>query len=1115
MNSAPDSRTLQQNATASSDWLAEYPPPRSLPLDQEALRIFERAYAIGMKIESEGPAITFSSLILALLTGEDETSQWFARLAVQQGPTVDLVLAEKGIDRATVTALAPSVGRPERLRLSEDKHILTISARNLLVSAEGWAQRVGGTDIGVRHLVASFVLNPPPAHRAQMQRWGYREAEWRTAFFPWVAGRYTAEQWTDATQRPAPAAATPAFEQQLSVKGEELAYPGDEHTALVLEQAALDHAQRSDRWLRLQTLFHALITTAQQNPAVGSEIEPLMSALDSVQPQYQKVLFEFQSASANRPPVPFDQLDLSPRVLNALETARGLAVAARKDARVGVRHLAGALVSRRVDAEEALSPMGLQVQALRRALIADAEKHGESVEAWSESLGEEDVQAGRPVELNSDDPEAALRTDEAWLSDPLSIRRDVKTFAALLASKTLEPPLSVGLFGPWGSGKTTFLKRLRREVQALADAAGATQGNSPYVSNVVHVDFNAWHFAESALTSSLVDKILRELENFIRDKQQETPAAWRDRALRELETTQRNLQAAKAVETAAKGAVAKAEGELTAARGKAVEATVSFHNLMNGVWVATRAAIRSSKAVEDSGVLDALGSTINSTEELRARVAALRNRPARLLGELGWIKSLIFAFSVLAVPLLIAWLTNSLLNQATSALTTLTAALSMVGLWVRAASGAVAKVDKAVAEVAAEFEKQLAENEEVKTAQQALANAQASAVTAETALEAARQELARAQTELANAELPAQMLQLVSNRLEAQTYAKELTSLSLARADLEGLSRILHAQRQPNAPPAESPLRPVERVILYIDDLDRCKPIDVVRVLQLVHMLLAFELFVVVVAVDARWVEESLKHSFDWLADGPNPATEATSNGAARARMDHLSPQDYLEKIFQIVFWLEPMTVSRAADYLGSLVRASTRESGPVYGTIGESMPTAPAKVEIAALELDYMRYLAAHVGSSPRRVKRFVNAYRLIKAGMSDAELRAFLTERMDESGAIRSGPYQVVIGLLVIGTGAPGSSAQILTELAECHPGAMINDVVERLRARKHPDWTMAAQVIEALMQSQKAEDVRDLRGWARRVRRFLLNGGGYSAAGLIREEVPVAVAAPSAVP
>lgn len=48
--------------------------------------------------------------------------------------------------------------------------------------------------------------------------------------------------------------------------------------------------------------------------------------------------------------------------------------------------------------------------------------------------------------------------------------------------------------------------------------------------------------------------------------------------------------------------------------------------------------------------------------------------------------------------------------------------------------------------------------------------------------------------------------------------------------------------------------KPVERIVLYIDDLDRCPPKRVVEVLEAVHLLLAFPLFVVVVGVDVRWV---------------------------------------------------------------------------------------------------------------------------------------------------------------------------------------------------------------------------------------------------------------------
>jgi hypothetical protein len=136
------------------------------------------------------------------------------------------------------------------------------------------------------------------------------------------------------------------------------------------------------------------------------------------------------------------------------------------------------------------------------------------------------------------------------------------------------------------------------------------------------------------------------------------------------------------------------------------------------------------------------------------------------------------------------------------------------------------------------------------------------------------------------------------------------------------------------------------------------------------------------------------------------------------------------------------------------------------------------------------MRALARFLGPSPRRVKRLVNAYRLIKARMSDAQLSTFVADRKAEDGSVRAGPYQIVIALLVIGTGAPAASAQILQELAEWDPQDSVGEVVDHWKARNQPDWMMAAQVVEMLMQTQNAKDVAELRGWARKVRRYLLS-------------------------
>jgi hypothetical protein len=444
----------------------------------------------------------------------------------------------------------------------------------------------------------------------------------------------------------------------------------------------------------------------------------------------------------------------------------------------------------------------------------------------------------------------------------------------------------------------------------------------------------------------------------------------------------------------------------------------------------------------------------------------------------------LFAGMLLAVPLVVDWLVSKVTGtgQLGQALTSVSAMLSVVAVWLRCASGAVSKVDQAIAKVNEAYEKQIQDDEKVKKAEEDLKEATSNAAMAAEKMAIAEREMRKAEAEAAAASLPAQMLTLVSSRVDDRTYSKELTTVSIAREDLRQLSQILQDQaKAPTAPtPAASAIKPAHRVILYIDDLDRCRPDDVVRVLQVVHMLLAFELFVVVVAVDARWVEESLKQKYGWLAG---------ADGHAR-----VTPQDYLEKIFQTTFWLEPMTTARAAEYLKSLVQTSRRRSGSAVDPSTDSGRTssgATESIEIHPLELEYMCALAAYVGPSPRRVKRLVNAYRLLKARMSDAQLSSFLTNRTTEDGAPRSGPYQLVIGLLVIGTGVPTSAAQIMRELAERDPQDELDDVIKSFRERNQKDWTVAAQVLEMLMRTQKSQDVSELRGWARKVGRFLLQG------------------------
>src|SRR5262249_20369581 len=65
-------------------------------------------------------------------------------------------------------------------------------------------------------------------------------------------------------------------------------------------------------------------------------------------------------------------------------------------------------------------------------------------------------------------------------------------------------------------------------------------------------------------------------------------------------------------------------------------------------------------------------------------------------------------------------------------------------------------------------------------------------------------------------------------------------------------------------------------------------------------LLLAFPLFVVVVAVDPRWLRECLEMHY--------PRLLATSEKEAHGLTTPSTPQDYLEKIFQIPFYLRPIS---------------------------------------------------------------------------------------------------------------------------------------------------------------------------------------------------------------
>jgi hypothetical protein len=113
--------------------------------------------------------------------------------------------------------------------------------------------------------------------------------------------------------------------------------------------------------------------------------------------------------------------------------------------------------------------------------------------------------------------------------------------------------------------------------------------------------------------------------------------------------------------------------------------------------------------------------------------------------------------------------------------------------------------------------------------------------------------------------------------------------------------------------------------VLYIDDLDRCRPRQVIEVLQAVHLLLALDLFVVVVGVDPRWLVRSLREQYPGTLEAePGPGAAAAPPGGAD--LAGAVPTDYLQKIFNIPFTLPAFR----GDQLGQLLTVGAACSGGV-----------------------------------------------------------------------------------------------------------------------------------------------------------------------------------------
>lgn len=890
---------------------------------------------------------------------------------------------------------------------------------------------------------------------------------------------------------------------------------------------------------------------------------------------------------------------------------------------VSIRHLIGAILRPGPDneAKRALTERGFSLDRLRAGVMAFFQSTlvADDLDAWREYLDVPPPALVLPepgFARDYVDPEA-----KELGPDHLTVDRDVEALARLLCARSVEPPLSVGLFADWGTGKSTFMQRLKWNIGELSRRAESAERRgvaTAFRSGVVPIWFNAWHYMDANLWASLVTRIFDQLARHLSgDPHKAALEEARKRLYARLAASQGLLAEAERRKSLAVAEAATAQERVGTARRRqeSVASRIArARDVAAGVWKEIEAqpaapaegtepagsagagaagaadpaeggredavdaeaakAVDAAVAQAAADVRQAVGTAARELglRDADASIAGIRGTLAQMRGVWGNLSASAEIlsrqrgfFRGLAVPLL-----GGLLLAAV-----VVGAIWYFGLnvreWVRAATGLIitlAPLVSLLAASAARVRRVLERADAEIQASTARAAAEADALQreldrlkeAEAAAERdrlqAERTVAEIESEIEDIRAGRRLEQFIRDRAGSDDYRRHLGIIATIREDFERLQTLLDEVRkesetprkpadakgvQPSASAREAPA--VHRIVLYIDDLDRCPEDRVVEVLQAVHLLLAFPLFVVVVGVDPRWLLRAVQSQYERLLANEREAVRA---GLSPDEDLHWAstPQNYLEKIFQIPFTLEPMNEKGFGQLLGSLIKVrapdpATAVPEPTKG--GDAAQTGmygadeaetssgldeqwlddespeeeegedaqaeddagldPPGLEVEAWELQYLSGLAPLIGS-PRMAKRFANVYRFIRASLSGPELEEF------SGTAQQPGEFRAVSLLLALLTGFPGEAVELFRRLLSESPDQKEGwpDFVRRVAkdpAATHPAapegalparrWARLTGALEQVEHGVGvAREMAPYRDWAPRVARFSFQTG-----------------------
>lgn len=151
-------------------------------------------------------------------------------------------------------------------------------------------------------------------------------------------------------------------------------------------------------------------------------------------------------------------------------------------------------------------------------------------------------------------------------------------------------------------------------------------------------------------------------------------------------------------------------------------------------------------------------------------------------------------------------------------------------------------------------------------------------------------------------------------------------------------------------------LAKIDRLVVFVDDLDRCLPEKAIQILEAIKLFLEVEGTVFVLGMDKEIVERGIEARYhDWFK--PVQASGEDAEGEQRPELP-IRGDAYLQKMVQIPFYLPPLGLGDIERYMGNLEEDLTED---------DRLSEVTRSV------------LARGLYPNPRQVKRALNTFRLL----------------------------------------------------------------------------------------------------------------------------------------